>query len=102
LGLWVDVAVAAFDRALLDEERGDLKAAAQQWDAYAAAYANPTVPTLNPPNICFVAVIYEKTGQPAKGECRPHCRRQTHVRRLLPVPRRLCGNCSHRIDRFTR
>ena len=43
-----DVAEAAMDRALLAEETGDLKAAAKEWDAYATAYANPTIATANP------------------------------------------------------
>ena len=63
-----DVAAAAMDRALLAEEVGDLKAAAQEWDAFAVAYANPTVSTANPQNICYAAVTYEKTGQPAKAD----------------------------------
>lgn len=63
-----DVAAAAMDRALLAEERGDLAAAAGAWDAYAAAYANPTVSTNNPNTICFAAVTYEKTGQSAKAD----------------------------------
>jgi len=63
-----DVAAAAMARALLAEEAGDLKVAAQEWDAYTVAYANPTVSTLNPPNICFAALTYEKTGQPAKAD----------------------------------
>lgn len=63
-----DVAGVAFDRALLAEEQGDLKAAAREWDAFAAAYANPTVSTANPPYICFAAPTYEKTGQPAKAD----------------------------------
>jgi tetratricopeptide (TPR) repeat protein len=63
-----DVAQAAFDRALVAEEVGDLKAAAKEWDAFAVTYANPTVSTTNPPNICFVALTYEKTGQSAKAD----------------------------------
>ena len=63
-----DVASAALVQAMLAEESGDLKAAAREWDAYAAAYANPTVSTSNPPNICFAAVTYEKTGQRAKAD----------------------------------
>src|ERR1700681_2533687 len=63
-----DVAYAVFDRALLAEEGGDLKAAAREWDAFAVAYANPTVSTTNPPYICNAAVTYEKTGQPAKAD----------------------------------
>jgi tetratricopeptide (TPR) repeat protein len=63
-----DVAAAAFDRALLAEERGDLQTAAKEWDAFAAAYANPTVSTSSPNNICFAALTYEKTGQPAKAD----------------------------------
>ena len=47
-------------------KRGDLKAAAREWDAFAVAYANPAVATANPPYICFAALTYEKTGQPAK------------------------------------
>jgi tetratricopeptide (TPR) repeat protein len=63
-----DVAQAAMARALLAEEEGDRKAAAQEWDAYAVAYANPTVSTSNPQDICYAAVTYEKTGQPAKAD----------------------------------
>jgi tetratricopeptide (TPR) repeat protein len=63
-----DVASQAYARALLTEEQGDLKAAALQWDAYAAAYADPTVATLNSQGICYAAVTYEKTGQPAKAQ----------------------------------
>jgi tetratricopeptide (TPR) repeat protein len=63
-----DVAAAAMDRALLAEEAGDLKVAAQAWDAYAVAYANPTVSTPNPPYICYAAVTHQRTGQPAKAD----------------------------------
>jgi tetratricopeptide (TPR) repeat protein len=63
-----DVALAAFDRALLAEEAGDLMAAAHEWDAFAVAYANPTVSTANPLGICYAALTYEKTGQPAKAD----------------------------------
>jgi hypothetical protein len=63
-----DVAAAAIDRALLAKEAEDLKVAAQEWDAFAAAYANPTVSTSNPNYICYAAVTYEKTGQPAKAD----------------------------------
>jgi tetratricopeptide (TPR) repeat protein len=63
-----DVATAAFDRALLAEETVDLQTAAKEWDAYIAAYANPMVSTSNPATICYAAVSYEKTGQPAKAD----------------------------------
>ena len=63
-----DVAVAAAVRATLSEEAGDLKAAAKAWDTFAAAYANPTVSTGNPQQICLAAVTYEKTAQPAKAD----------------------------------
>ena len=63
-----DVGAAAMDRALLAEEIGDLKAAAQRWDTFVVAYANPSVSTLNPPYICYAAVTYEKTGQAAKAD----------------------------------
>jgi tetratricopeptide (TPR) repeat protein len=63
-----DVAAAAMDRALLAEEIGDLKAAAREWDAFATAYANPTVSTNNPMYMCFAALTYEKTSEPAKAE----------------------------------
>jgi tetratricopeptide (TPR) repeat protein len=63
-----DVAWAAMDRALLAEEGGDFKAAAQEWDTFVAAYANPTVSTANPQYICFAAPTYQKTGQPAKAD----------------------------------
>jgi tetratricopeptide (TPR) repeat protein len=63
-----DVAEAAILRALLAEEGGDFKAAAKVWDTLAAAYADPTFATSNPQYICFAAVTYEKTGQPAKAD----------------------------------
>jgi tetratricopeptide (TPR) repeat protein len=63
-----DVAAAANARALLAEEEGDLKAAAQEWDAFAVAYANPVVSTSNTVNICYAAGTYEKTSQPAKAD----------------------------------
>jgi len=63
-----DVAAGAMDRALLAEEAGDLKAAAHEWDAFATAYANPTVATFNPKYICNAAVTYQKTNQPAKAD----------------------------------
>jgi tetratricopeptide (TPR) repeat protein len=63
-----DVATAAIARALLAEERGDLTAAAHEWDAYGTAYANPSVSTQNPSNICYSAVTYQKTGQPGKAD----------------------------------
>jgi tetratricopeptide (TPR) repeat protein len=63
-----DAATAAMDRALLAEEIEDLKAAAQQWDTFAVAYANPTVSTSNPQYMCYAAVTYEKTGQAAKAD----------------------------------
>jgi tetratricopeptide (TPR) repeat protein len=63
-----DLALAAYARSLLAEELGDLKAAAQEWDAFAAAYTNSVFSTANPPLICFAARTYEKTGQPVKAE----------------------------------
>jgi tetratricopeptide (TPR) repeat protein len=63
-----DVAAAADARALLAEERGDLKEAAREWDTFAVEYANPIVSTANPPYICYAAVTYEKTGQPARAD----------------------------------
>jgi tetratricopeptide (TPR) repeat protein len=61
-----DVAAAANARALLAEERGDLKEAAREWDAFAVEYANPIVSAPVPSSICYAAVTYEKTGQSAK------------------------------------
>jgi tetratricopeptide (TPR) repeat protein len=63
-----DAAAAAVLRAMLAEEAGDFKAAAQAWDAYKVAYANPSVSTANPQLMCFAAVSYEKTGQSAKAD----------------------------------
>ena len=63
-----DVAQTAFDRALLAEERGDVPAAAREWDAYAAAFANPVISTAGPNTLCFAAVTYERTGQHAKAD----------------------------------
>jgi hypothetical protein len=62
------LASAATDRALLAEEAGDLKSAAREWDIMAVAYANPSVSTTNPNVICFAALTYEKTGQPARAD----------------------------------
>jgi hypothetical protein len=64
----LSLAAAAMDRALLAEETGDLKSAAREWDTMAAAYANPSVSTANSNLICFAALTYEKTGQPAKAD----------------------------------
>jgi tetratricopeptide (TPR) repeat protein len=61
-------AQTAVARAFLAEEEGDLKAAAQEWDAFAVAYANPAILTANPSYICLAAPTYEKTGQPAKAD----------------------------------
>jgi tetratricopeptide (TPR) repeat protein len=63
-----DVAQATFVRALLAEENSDPKTAAQEWDAYVQAYANPSVRTNDPHTICFAAPSYERTGQSAKAE----------------------------------
>ncbi len=63
-----DVAMAAYVRALLAEEAGDLQTAAKEWDAFGSAYANPTVSTRLPFDICPAPLTYEKTGQPAKAE----------------------------------
>jgi len=63
-----DVAAAALDRALRAEEVGDLKAAAREWDVFAASYANPTVSTADPRLMCYAALTYQKTNQPAKAD----------------------------------
>jgi tetratricopeptide (TPR) repeat protein len=63
-----DVADAAIDRALIAEARGDIKTAAEEWDKFAVAYADPVVSTGNPPYICYAAVSYQKTGQSAKAD----------------------------------
>jgi len=86
-----DVSSAAYTQALLDEERGDLKAAAREWDTFAAAYANPTISTANPPYICFAALTYEKTRQPAKADAALNAVGALTFRRLLPVPGRRPG-----------
>jgi tetratricopeptide (TPR) repeat protein len=63
-----DVAQATFVRALIAEEKTDPKTAAQAWDTYVEAYANPSVRTNDPHTICFAAPSYERTGQSAKAE----------------------------------
>jgi tetratricopeptide (TPR) repeat protein len=63
-----DIAAAAFDRALLAEETGDLNAATREWDAVASAYADTRVASNNPNNLCYAAPTYEKTRQPAKAD----------------------------------
>jgi tetratricopeptide (TPR) repeat protein len=62
-----DVASAAFVRALLAEERGDLPTAAKEWDMFAAA-GDPGYFALNPNYFCYSALTYQKTGQPQKAD----------------------------------
>jgi tetratricopeptide (TPR) repeat protein len=62
------VAAIANIRAFLAEEAGDLEAAAREWDNYAVAYADPFISANSSSQICFAAVTYEKTGQPAKAD----------------------------------
>jgi tetratricopeptide (TPR) repeat protein len=64
----LSVAAIANVRAFLAEDAGDLQAAAREWDTFAAAYADPVVAAANSSEICFAAVTYEKTGQPAKAD----------------------------------
>jgi len=66
------VTLAAFVRALLAEETGDLKAAAKAWDGFATAYANSTDSNGNANLICFAAPTYEKTGQSEKADAALH------------------------------
>jgi tetratricopeptide (TPR) repeat protein len=63
-----DASAAANANALLDEEVGDLPAAAKAWDDFAAAYADPVVATSSAPNMCWAAPTYQRTGQPAKAD----------------------------------
>lgn len=63
-----DAAAAAYAKALLDEEVGDLPAAAKSWDEFAAAYTDPVVSTSNVSYICWAAPTYQRTGQPAKAD----------------------------------
>ncbi len=63
-----DAAGAAAAQALLNEEIGDLPAAAKAWDDFTAAYADPVVSTQNAPQICWAAPTYQRTGQPAKAD----------------------------------
>ncbi len=63
-----DASAAAFAQALLDEEVGDLPAAAKAWDDFAAAYADPVVATSTPSYMCWAAPTYQRTGQPAKAD----------------------------------
>jgi tetratricopeptide (TPR) repeat protein len=63
-----DASGAANTNALLDEELGDLPAAAKAWDDFAAAYADPVVSTNLPQAMCWAAPIYQRTGQPEKAD----------------------------------
>jgi tetratricopeptide (TPR) repeat protein len=63
-----DASAAAFAKALLSEEMGDLPAAAKAWDDFAGAYADPVVSAANPQYICWAAPTYQRTGQPAKAD----------------------------------
>jgi hypothetical protein len=50
------------------QKSGDLQEAAKECDAYVAANAGPTVSAAIPRGVCRAALIYEKTGQPAKAD----------------------------------
>jgi tetratricopeptide (TPR) repeat protein len=63
-----DVATAAFVRAQLAEERGDLPTAAKEWDEFSVAGADPGFFTLNPSYICYSAATYQKTAQTQKAD----------------------------------
>ena len=63
-----DASAAAYAKALLDDEVGDLTAAAKAWDDVAAAYADPVVSTNLPQVMCWAAPTYERTGQPTKAD----------------------------------
>ncbi|HEY5048355.1 MAG TPA: hypothetical protein VII49_10065 [Rhizomicrobium sp.] len=63
-----DASAAAYAQALLDEEVGDLPAAAKAWDDFAATYADPVVATGNPAYMCWAAPTWQRTGQPAKAD----------------------------------
>jgi tetratricopeptide (TPR) repeat protein len=63
-----DVAMAAMDRALLAEERGDYTEAAKEWDLFMAAGADPGYFAQYPYFFCYSAATYQKTGQPQKAD----------------------------------
>jgi tetratricopeptide (TPR) repeat protein len=64
-----DVAIAAMDRALMEEDKEDRKAASEYWDSFASIYKGSIeFSTNNAPLICFSAVTYELTAQPAKAD----------------------------------
>lgn len=63
------LARATDTRALIAQERGDINTAVTEWDKFFdIAYANPSVVSGNPRSMCTAAVIYQKTGQPAKAD----------------------------------
>jgi tetratricopeptide (TPR) repeat protein len=63
-----DTSAAAYAQALLDEEVGNLPAAAKAWDDFVAAYADPVVSTNTPQVMCWAAPTWQRTGQPAKAD----------------------------------
>ena len=63
-----DASAADYARALLDEEVGDLPAAAKAWDDFAATYADPVVSTNTPQVMCWAAPTWQRTGQSAKAD----------------------------------
>jgi tetratricopeptide (TPR) repeat protein len=63
-----DVALAAMNRAMIAEEQGDLPKAANEWDVFAVAGADPGYFFYNPVSFCYSAVTYQKTGQPQKAD----------------------------------
>lgn len=68
-GSQTDIALAAIDRALIAAERGDIRAAALEWDVFAQIYqSSAEVSTNNENGMCFAAPAYELAGQSAKAD----------------------------------
>jgi tetratricopeptide (TPR) repeat protein len=63
-----DASAAAYAKALLDEEVGDLPAAVKDWDDFAVFYADPVVSTNTPQVMCWAAPTWQRTGQAAKAD----------------------------------
>jgi len=63
-----DVMAVTNLRALIAEELGDLKAAANAWDDFAAVWSDPRIANSSPSAMCGSAPTYERTAQPAKAD----------------------------------
>jgi len=63
-----DAMAVANTQALIDQDIGDLRAAAKSWDDFATLWSDPGIAFNTPSTICWAAPTYEKAAQPAKAD----------------------------------